>query len=413
MAIDTLGANALASNSVTTAKIVADAVTSAKIPAGAVVASDVADGSVTTAKLADNAVTSAKSLNLGRRNMIINGAMQVAQRGTSFTGHGAGVNYGIDRFFDYHSSDGAFTLSQETSVVPVGFSNALKIQTTTADSSIAAGQRLIVGQRLEGLNVAHLNWGTSNAKTVTLSFYVRSSVTGTHGGAIGNGSDNRNYPFTYTISSADTWERKTITIAGDTTGTWATTTARSLQVTWGLGVGSTYSGSAGAWAAGDKNSATGATTSVLGTLNATWYLTGVQLEIGSAATDFEHRSFGEELSLCQRYYYRHVQGHATDRKMCGIADIYAGTQINLFVYFPQYMRVPPTSDSSHGTGYYSTFGGGNPDFNNAWNIFIPTNAMASFYTAPAANQNSYIGRAVRVYIPAGETSAHISLKAEL
>lgn len=214
------------------------------------------------------------------RNLIINGAMQVSQRGTSFTGHGAGVNYGIDRFFDFHNSDGAFTLSQETSVVPVGFSHALKVQTTTADASIAAGQRLILGQRLEGINVAHLNWGTSNAKTVTLSFYVRSSVTGTHGGAIGNGSDNRNYPFTYTISSADTWERKTITIPGDQTGTWATTSARSIQVTWGLGVGSTYSGTAGAWAAGDKNSATGATTAVIGTLNATWYLTGVKLEVG-------------------------------------------------------------------------------------------------------------------------------------
>jgi len=238
----------------------------------------------------------------GNRNLIINGAMQVAQKGTSFTGHGAGVNYGIDRFFDFHSSDGAFTLSQETSVVPVGFGNALKVQTTTADSSIAAGQRLIVGQRLEGLNVSHLNWGTSNAQTVTLSFYVRSSVTGTHGGAIGNGSDNRNYPFTYTISSADTWERKTITIPGDQTGTWATTSARSLQVIWGLGVGSTYSGSAGAWAAGDKNSATGATTDVLGTLNATWYLTGVQLEVGDIATAFEHEDTGTTLLKCQRYY---------------------------------------------------------------------------------------------------------------
>lgn len=240
--------------------------------------------------------------NLGRRNLIINGDMGISQRGTSFTGHGAGVNYGIDRFFDFHNSDGAFTLSQETSVVPTDFSHSLKVLTTTADSSIAAGQRLIVGTRMEGNTISHLKWGTSDAKTVTLSFYVRSSVTGTHGGAIGNGSDNRNYPFTYTISSADTWERKTITIPGDTTGTWATGTGRSIQVIWGLGVGSTYSGTAGAWAAGDKNSATGATTGVLGTLNATWYLTGVQLEIGSTVTPFEHRSYGEELALCQRYY---------------------------------------------------------------------------------------------------------------
>jgi hypothetical protein len=289
----------------------------------------------------------------GNRNLIINGAMQVAQKGTSFTGHGAGVNYGIDRFFDFHSSDGAFTLSQETSVVPVGFGNALKVQTTTADSSIAAGQRLIVGQRLEGLNVSHLNWGTSNAQTVTLSFYVRSSVTGTHGGAIGNGSDNRNYPFTYTISSADTWERKTITIPGDQTGTWATTSARSLQVIWGLGVGSTYSGSAGAWAAGDKNSATGATTDVLGTLNATWYLTGVQLEVGDIATAFEHEDYATTLIKGQRYYQS--------------MDYYfssGSTSSNPYYYtplcFPVTMRAAPAMTASQwgqNTGNASTYHG--------------------------------------------------------
>ena len=238
------------------------------------------------------------------RNMVVNGSMAISQRGSSFTGFGAAVNYGIDRFANFHNSDGAFTISQETSVVPNDFTHALKIQTTTADSSIAAGQRLIVFTRLEGNTVSHLNWGTSAAKTVTLSFYVRSSITGTHGGAFGNGSDDRNYPFTYTISSADTWERKTITVAGDTTGTWATGTGRSLQVVWGLGVGSTYSGSAGAWASGDINSATGATTGVLGTLNATWYLTGVQLEVGEKATAFEHRSFADEMYRCRRFFYK-------------------------------------------------------------------------------------------------------------
>ena len=248
--------------------------------------------------LEDNAVH-------GRRNLIINGGMKISSRGTSFTGFGASVNYSLDRFAHFHSSDGAFTVSQETSVVPTDFTHALKVQTTTADASIAAGQRLIVFTRCEGNTVSHLNWGTSAAKTVTLSFYVRSSITGTHGGAFGNGSDDRNYPFTYTINSADTWERKTITVAGDTSGTWATGTGRSLQVVWGLGVGSTYSGTAGAWASGDINSATGATTGVLGTLNATWYLTGVQLEVGDKDTPFEHRNFGEELALCQRYFQVH------------------------------------------------------------------------------------------------------------
>ena len=324
------------------------------------------------------------------RNLIINGAMQVSQRGTSFTGHGAGVNYGIDRFFDFHNSDGAFTLSQETSVVPVGFSHALKVQTTTADASIAAGQRLILGQRLEGINVAHLNWGTSNAKTVTLSFYVRSSVTGTHGGAIGNGSDNRNYPFTYTISSADTWERKTITIPGDQTGTWATTSARSIQVTWGLGVGSTYSGTAGAWAAGDKNSATGATTAVIGTLNATWYLTGVKLEVGDTASDFEQLSFGEELQSCYRYY-RVVGPYGNPYQTNGvgyyISHAGSGMQNNenrvAIPYFETAFRSAPSithvNYSNGGTGALTEFSSGTVrSQTGAWDLSINGGGYAQF-----------------------------------
>ncbi len=296
-------------------------------------------------------LASAFETSLSNRNMIINGNMKISARGTSFTGFGAAVNYSLDRFATFHNSDGAFTISQETSVVPTDFTHALKILTTTADSSIAAGQRLIVFTRCEGNNVSHLNWGTSAAETVTLSFYVRSSITGTHGGAIGNGSDNRNYPFTYTISSADTWERKTITISGDQTGTWATGTGRSLQVVWGLGVGSTYSGSAGAWAAGDINSATGATTGVLGTLNATWYLTGVQLEIGPVVTPFEHRSFGQELQLCKRYFHK-VGGSA----YCNIATVTNFTTGGMLGPFhhPVEMRAAPSVTKS---GDWAVLGG--------------------------------------------------------
>jgi hypothetical protein len=146
-----------------------------------------------------------------------------------------------------------------------------------------------------------LNWGTANAKTVTLSFWTRSSLTGTFGGVLRNSANDRSYPFTYSISSANTWEYKTITVAGDTSGTWLTTNGIGLQIDFGLGVGSTYSGTAGAWAGSLYISATGAV-SVIGTLNATWYVTGVQLEVGSVATPFERRPFGAELALCQRYY---------------------------------------------------------------------------------------------------------------
>ena len=283
------------------------------------------------------------------RNLVINGGMKISARGTSFTGFGGSVNYSLDRFAHFHSSDGAFTVSQETSVVPTDFTHALKVQTTTADASIAAGQRLIVFTRCEGNTVSHLNWGTSAAKTVTLSFYVRSSITGTHGGAFGNGSDNRNYPFTYTINSADTWERKTITVAGDTSGTWATGTGRSLQVVWGLGVGSTYSGTAGAWASGDINSATGATTGVLGTLNATWYLTGVQLEVGEQATPFDHsESYGETLARCERYFQRFVANDAYTA--WSVAFSTSATSAKAHLKYNCKMRAEPTISQSN-TGF--------------------------------------------------------------
>ena len=339
---------------------------------------------------------------LSNRNMIINGAMQVSQRGTSFTGFGAAVNYGIDRFANFHSSDGAFTISQETSVVPTDFTHALKIQTTTADASIAAGQRLILFTRCEGNAVSQLNFGTSNAKTVTLSFYVRSSITGTHGGAFGNGSDNRNYPFTYTISSADTWEQKTITIPGDQTGTWATGTGRSLQVVWGLGVGSTYSGSAGAWAAGDINSATGATTGVLGTLNATWYLTGVQLEVGEQATPFEHRSYGEELALCKRYF--HVYGGGADEYP--VTGVWTGSQA-LFPFTFAEMRAAPTVTTSAATTFKAV------KENVAWSTGTSVSVSSitkRAYTMVLAASSDTRGYASRLHIT---SSAYIHADAEL
>lgn len=233
------------------------------------------------------------------KNRIINGDMRIHQRGGTITMSTG--NYNLDRFFSYTSTDGAQTAEQSTET-PVGFKNSLKVTTTTADASIAAGQRTSIIHRVEGNNISDLDWGTSDAKTVTLSFWVRSSITGTHGGAVGNGSDNRAYPFTYAISSADTWEKKTITIPGDTTGTWATDNGRSLQIAWGLGVGTTYSGTAGAWESADRNSATGATTGVIGTVNATWFLTGVQLEIGTTATPFENLQYGQQFVLCQRYF---------------------------------------------------------------------------------------------------------------
>ena len=241
--------------------------------------------------------------NMPGYNRIINGDMRIDQRnaGAAVTASGS---YPVDRFSVFNSTDGAFSSSRSTTA-PTGFTNSLYFTTTTADASLAATQFSSALQRIEGFNIADLGWGTANAKTVTLSFWTRSSLTGTFGGSLRNSDTNRSYPFTYTISSANTWEYKTVTIPGDTTGTWLTDNGLGVSVTFGLGVGSTYSGTAGAWAAANYLSATGAT-SVIGTLNATWYITGVQLEVGSVATPFERRPYGTELALCQRYFEKSV-----------------------------------------------------------------------------------------------------------
>jgi len=237
----------------------------------------------------------------GTRNRIINGDMRIDQRnaGAAVT-LSAGDAYTVDRWNGQEDTDGGMT-AQRSTTAPTGFINSLLLTTTTADASLGATQSAWIRQHVEGLNVDDLAWGTANAKTITLSFWVRSSLTGTFGGSATNSSVNRSYPFTFAISSANTFEYKTITIPGDTTGTWLTDTGRGITIFWGLGVGSTYSGTASAWAGAAYFSATGAT-SVIGTNGATFYLTGVQLEPGSVATPFERRSFGAELALCQRYY---------------------------------------------------------------------------------------------------------------
>tara|TARA_Y100000004_G_scaffold34289_1_gene36573 strand:+ start:573 stop:1778 length:1206 start_codon:yes stop_codon:yes gene_type:complete len=320
----------------------------ADVADGSITTAKLADGGVSTAKLADNAVTSAKALNLGRRNLVFNGGMQIHQRTGTIT-LGTALTTTLDRMTFYKSHAGTNTVEQSTDT-PVGFSNSLKFTTTVADSSVAATDRVAMIYRMEGLDAAKLEFGTSNAQTINISFYVKSSITGTHGGAVGNGSDNRAYPFTYTISSANTWERKSITVAGDTTGTWATNNARSLQVCWGLGVGSQFSGTAGAWEAADRNSATGATTGVLTTANATWFITGIQIEIGSSASDFEHRSFAEELALCQRYYqksyvYETAPGTATQHGSWSTGGHQGGTStgyVEGVINFERLMRATPT-----------------------------------------------------------------------
>ncbi len=227
----------------------------------------------------------------GFKNRIINGAMTIDQRnaGASVT-TGSGGTYTLDRWQGLAEQASKFSVQQDAGAVtpPVGFTDYLGVTSLSA-YSVPSGGYYAIRQAIEGFNVADLNWGTANAKTVTLSFWVRSSLTGTFGGVLQNSANNRSYPFTYTISSANTWEYETVTIAGDTTGTWLTTNGVGVWVMLGLGVGSTFSGTAGAWAGSNFISATGAT-SVVGTNGATFYITGVQLEVGSTGRNGCNRS---------------------------------------------------------------------------------------------------------------------------
>ena len=238
----------------------------------------------------------------GFKNRIINGAMVIDQRnaGASVTPTATGFN--LDRWSLEISQASKLSVQQNAGSVtpPAGFVNYLGITTVSAYTP-SASESFNLRTFIEGYNIADLNWGTANAKTVTLSFQVYSSLTGTFGGALRNDGNNRSYPFTYSIPAANTWTTISITIAGDTTGTWNTTNQRGIAVIFGLGVGSTNSGTAGAWAAANYQSATGAV-SVVGTNGATFYITGVQLEVGSTATSFDYRPYTTELQLCQRYY---------------------------------------------------------------------------------------------------------------
>jgi hypothetical protein len=286
-----------------------------------------------TASLAN--IGSIADSSLGFRNRIINGAMVIDQRnaGASFTP--TDQTYSLDRWKCRVSQASKYTVQQNAGSVtpPAGFKNYLGVTSSSA-YSITSSDYFAVLQIVEGLNTYDLNWGTASASTITISFWVRSSLTGTFGGALMNSAEVRSYPFTYTISSANTWEQKSVTIAGDQSGTWLTTNGIGLYVVFGLGVGSTYSGTAGAWAASATIlSATGAT-SVVGTNGATFYITGVQLEKGSTATSFDYRPYGTELALCQRYAQPCGQG--------GTGRASSTTGLETTTQFRVPMRTTPT-----------------------------------------------------------------------
>jgi len=286
----------------------------------------------------------------GLKNKIINGAMQIDQRnaGASVT-LSTTVQFPVDRFPAYKGTSGATVTAQRSTVVPSGFINSL-LFTVSTGASPASGDINGFWQAIEGFNVADLGYGTANAQTVTLSFWVRSSVTGTYSVSFNNASADRFYVANYVINSANTWEQKTVTIAGDTSGTWNTGNGTGLQIVWDLGYGSSFNGTAGSWGASAIRRISGSV-QLAATTGATFYITGVQLEVGSSATPFERRLYGNELALCQRYYYRKNAGSASEN--IAIVQAYAiGGVFGKLFDLPVTMRANATcsvSAASHFT----------------------------------------------------------------
>jgi len=311
------------------------------------------------------------------RNRIINGAMVIDQRNAGASVTITTNHFIVDRWSATGSQSSKFTTQQNAGSVtpPTGFTNYLGCTSSSA-YSVVSDDYFLLTQTIEGFNMADLGWGSANAKTITISFWVRSSLTGTFGGALNNSAVNRSYPFTYTISSANTWEQKSVTIAGDTSGTWNTTNGVGVYVRFSLGVGSSYGGTAGSWSGNYYLGSTGAT-SVVGTNGATFYLTGVQLEAGSTASSFEYRSYGTELQLCQRYFWQ--LGGSNDGNL-SYSFSQPGNQPSggggMPILFPNpvAMRTSPDCSFNLTSGNYTT----GTVSGTAWQLIAPNIDICSF-----------------------------------
>jgi hypothetical protein len=319
---------------------------------------------------------------VGMRNRIINGAMQIDQRNDGANVTPTSGQYTVDRWFAGLTAVSKFSLQRNAGAVtpPSGFTNYLGATSLSA-YAVLSGDTFAFAQSIEGFNVSDLGWGSASAVPVTLSFWVRSSLTGTFGGSLYNRLATRSYPFGFTINASNTWEQKSITVAGDTTGTWDTDNNTGIALRFGLGSGSTFSGTAGAWTAGNIVQPTGST-SVVGTDGATFYITGVQLEKGSTATSFDYRPYGTELALCQRYFEVDSGGDAFQYQLYQLSTTDIGRRNN--ISFKITKRTAPTCTLTGGVGSPSV---GTATINSLYSIAVPGNATSivhfSGFTASA------------------------------
>ena len=300
----------------------------------------------------DNSTQTTAATGFGFKNRIINGAMVIDQRnaGASVT-VSTSSTYTVDRWYGGKSGTVNNFTAQRSTTAPAGFINSLLITAGTGVTP-ASSDFMFLSQAIEGFNFADLAWGTASASAVSLSFWVRSSLTGTFGVGLRNGAANRSYIASYTISAANTWEQKTITIAGDTSGTWATDNTQACGVFFDLGNGSNFSSTAGAWSASNLLGGLTGGVKLAATTGATLNITGVQLEKGSTATSLDYRPYGTELALCQRYY-QYLGGSTNVFQLRGYNT--ASTGLSQTLAYPVSFRASPTI--TIGTVIYSNASG--------------------------------------------------------
>jgi len=284
---------------------------------------------------------------LSNRNKIINGDCRIDQRNAGASGTAAGFT--VDRwlYFASQASKGTWQQNAGSVTPPVGFDYYLGY-TSSSSYTLLSGDIFGIAQAIEGYNISDLAYGTANAKPLTISFWVRSSLTGLFGGFLKNGgtasgNNTRRCTFSYTINSANTWEYKTITINGDTAGSWESTNGPAFAIAFSLGNGSTYTGgTSGTWSGNQYLQPSGCV-NLVATNGATLYLTGIQIEVGEVATPFEHRSYGDELARCQRYFRRYCEGSTSKMAPCFVIGNSASTAIGNLNLSPS-MRDVPSSD---------------------------------------------------------------------
>ena len=343
---------------------------------------------------------------LGNRNKLINGKQEVNQRNATVTSSG----YVTDRWTFNETTDGAVSVSQVVDA-PVGFYNSLKVDVTTADTSLAATQNLHVFQQIEGTNIRHLNWGTANAKTVTVSFYVKTTKTGVYSVVLENNGTDRCQVQDYTVSDTN-WNRYSLTFTGDTAGTWLANAGIGIRLRFGLASGSNFlTGTTGSWLADDMLGSTNMVNFMDNTSN-DWFLSGCQVEVGSVATDFEHLSFADDLRKCQRYYHQVTkQGSTSDVSNAPIAvgNYDNGSNLQTIIHFPVQMRANPSVVSSDTTNGFYVRREGSADFLDNFSLAFSTKNCARIFNNTDASGTA--GTAGNILQETGDSS--LAFNAEL